>query len=108
MGFFHPSLPSLYAASKPHLIIPFSSRKPYTHRPPLIVGVTQPNSLSYKNLPWRLISVKPSCVRYGTTASKLSSMIFISSCSRGAPASPSSQQPPLHLFRSHTNLASTN
>src|SRR6476661_2426311 len=39
-------------------------------------------------------------------ASKFSSMVFISSFSSGAPASPSSQQPPLHLCRSQTNLAS--
>src|SRR5690348_5818508 len=34
-------------------------------------------------------------------------MICSSSFSRGAPASPSSQQPPLHFMRSQTNCAST-
>src|SRR5258706_9286030 len=34
-------------------------------------------------------------------------MISSSSSSNGAPASPSSQQPPLHFARSHTNCFST-
>src|SRR5690554_1033721 len=35
-------------------------------------------------------------------------MIFISSAFNGAPASPSTQQAPLHFDRSHTNLRENN
>src|SRR6185312_8161280 len=41
------------------------------------------------------------------TSSKTSLRLSSSSLSRGAPASPSSQQPPLHFRRSQTNCCST-
>src|ERR1035437_3897885 len=72
-----------------------------------IAGVTQPNSLSYTYLPCRSNSFLDSSERYGSTASYTSLSSLSSLFSSGAPASPSTQQPPLHLFRSQTNCSST-
>src|SRR5690348_10566301 len=91
----------------PQCTIPFLSLIPYTHIPELTVGVTHPNSWSYTYLPCLLISLIDSLERYGVTNSNA---LFISSSSvfsSGAPASPSTQQPPLHFARSQTKYSST-
>src|SRR5579871_1110690 len=106
-GFFQFIFPSRYACSMPQRIIPFLSFVPYAQSFPSIVGVTQPKLLSYKYLPVFSISRIPSSDKYGFTVSYTSFRLSNSPSDRGAPASPSSQQPPLHLLRSHTNCFCT-
>src|SRR5450432_828686 len=107
MGFFQEIFLSRLACSMPHLMIPRESLNPYAHMRPSMVGVTQPNSESYLYNPSFPSTFNPSGVIYGLMSSIKSRRYSSSSFDRGAPESPSSQQPPLHLFRSQTNCSET-
>src|SRR5690606_16366541 len=103
MGFLHEISPFSYAFSIAHFVIPFS-QVTYAHSllPSTHVVVKSP-SASTTWVPQRSTASMPFGVMYGFTLGYISRKVSSSSCAKGAPESPSTQQAPLHLLRLQTN-----
>ena len=89
-----------------HLITPTLSLYPKAQIFSFTVGVTQPKCRSYRYSPFLSTSSLPSGVMDPFTLSNASTTSSNSLSIRGAPASPSSQHPPLHLLMLQTNSSS--
>jgi hypothetical protein len=103
----NPAISGAYASYMPLSYQLLLSVYPYTQMPPLTAGVTYPKSSSVVCVPTRLISACASGVNSSLMSLYTSLTFFSSSLLSGAPASPSTQQPPLHFSRLQTNSSSS-